>query len=520
MEEQKYPVGIESFAKLREYGMVYVDKTELIHRLVSKPAYIFLSRPRRFGKSLLLSTISAIFEGRRDLFQGLAINSMEWDWVSHPVFVVNFVNAYTDSEDGLTAILNAQVSRWEEIYGRNDSESTLAQRFYGVIRRAAEQTGKRVVVLIDEYDKFLVSTIDNDELNRRFRAMLKPFYSTLKAADQYIRFAMITGVTRFSRLSIFSDLNNLRDISLNEDFATICGITEAEIKEGMMPGVEGLARSLDVSSGEALERLKKNYDGYHFTSDQTDIYNPFSLLNALEDKKISDYWFASGTPTFLLNLLRSKPGEVKDFFNIAAKASSLTEISSYAVNPESLLFQTGYLTIKEYNTRRETFVLGIPNGEVERGLMNGLLPVFSGRDKSQSETFIDNVLSAVENGNPEAFISLLQSFLADIPYDLSQNKPEVYFENNLYIIFKLIGLEVATEYRTSQGRIDIVLKTADYIYVMELKLKGSAKSAIEQIDSHGYMLPFMGDGRKLFKIGINFSPRTRNISRWIIEQAE
>lgn len=516
MAAQRYPIGIESFEKIRDYGMTYVDKTELIYRLVAKPAYIFLSRPRRFGKSLLLSTIAAYFEGRRDLFEGLAISRYEHDWVKHPIFHMNFVNAYTDSEEGLTAILNAQISRWEDFYGREDSESTLAQRLYGVIRRAVEQTGQRAVVLIDEYDKFLVSTLDNSELNERFRNMLKPIYATLKAADQYIRFAMITGVTRFSRLSIFSDLNNLKDISMNKDFGSICGISEYEIRNILMPGVEGLAETMGVTSQEALLKLKENYDGYHFTRDCPDLYNPFSLLNALEDKELSDYWFASGTPTFLLEILRGRKGEVRDFFKTTTKASTLAEISSYTTTPTTLLFQTGYLTIKEYNEKRDSFLLGIPNGEVERGLMNGLLPIFSGTDKSTSENFMDNFISAVEQGNPERFLILLQSFLSDIPYDLSKNKPEVYFENNLYIIFRLAGFDVDTEYRTSQGRIDIVVKTDVYVYVMELKLKGTAKSAIEQIDRQGYMLPFLSDTRKCFKIGVNFSPRTRNISRWII----
>ncbi|MDE5797253.1 MAG: AAA family ATPase, partial [Muribaculaceae bacterium] len=420
MAEQKYPVGIESFEKLREYGMVYVDKTELIYRLVEKPAYIFLSRPRRFGKSLLLSTIAAFFEGRSDLFKGLAISRYVKDWVCHPIFHINFVNAYTDSEEGLTAILNAQISHWEEIYGKNESELTPAQRFYGVIRRAVEQTGQRVVVLIDEYDKFLVATIDNPDLNSKFRAMLKPLYATLKAADPYIRFAMITGVTRFSQLSIFSDLNNLKDISLNKDYGTICGISETEIKNTLMPGVEALAHTMNITTQEAFLKLKENYDGYHFTRNCPDLYNPFSLLNAFEDREISDYWFASGTPAFLLKILRRMQGDVKDFFNTVVKASSLAEISSYSTEPESLLFQTGYLTIKEYNEKRDTYTLAIPNEEVERGLMNGLLPIFAGKDRVVSESFMFDFISAVEKGDPEKFLRLLQSFLADIPYDLSK----------------------------------------------------------------------------------------------------
>lgn len=516
MAQQTYPVGIESFEKLREYGMTYIDKTELIYKLIKNPAYIFLSRPRRFGKSLLLSTIAAVFQGRRDLFEGLAIDGCDYTWNRHPVFTLNFVNAYTDSVEGLSAILNAQIAEWERLYGKDDSEWTYAQRLYGVIRRAVANTGERAVILIDEYDKFLVTSINNPALNGRFRKMLKPLYATLKAADQYIRFAMITGVARFSELSIFSDLNNLKDISLNEEYGAICGISEAEIHTTLMAGIGELGDKLGLTPVQTLAKLKDNYDGYHFTSDPTDLYNPFSLLSVLDEKKFADYWFASGTPTFLLEVLRERAGEVRELFNAVTDGETLSDISSYTLDPLPLLFQTGYLTIKGYEAKDDRYRLGIPNGEVRRGLMTGLLPIFSGTDKRQSASFINEFVKEVKNGNPEGFLRLLKSFLADIPYDLSNNKPEIYFENNLYIIFRLVGLEVTTEYRTSRGRIDILLQTSDSIYVVELKLDGTAKSAMEQINSREYMLPFECDGRRIFKIGIGFSKRTRNISRWII----
>lgn len=407
---QKYPIGIESFEKIREYGMVYVDKTELIHQLVEKPAYIFLSRPRRFGKSLLLSTIAAYFEGRADLFEGLAINRYGVELKRHPVFHLNFVNAYTDGTEGLNAILDARISSWEKIYGRDTSETTHAQRFYGVIRRAVEQTGRRAVILIDEYDKFIVSSINEPELNDRFRDLLRPLYSTLKAADPYIRFAMITGVTRFSSLSIFSDLNNLKDISLNPDYGTICGITETELHDTLRPGVERLAEKFHITCEEAFNILKENYDGYHFTRNCPDLYNPFSLLTALEDRRISDYWFASGTPTFLFEMLRKRPGNLRDVLNTIADPSTLTEVSAYAKNPTALLFQTGYLTVKGYDADRDIYRLGIPNGEVRRGIMKGLLPVFSGNDNTTSTNFINSLTSEAENGNPEGFMTLLKSF--------------------------------------------------------------------------------------------------------------
>ncbi len=518
MANQKYPVGIETFSELIEEGYVYVDKTEYIHRLIERGKYYFLSRPRRFGKSLLLSTIKSFFEGRRNLFKNLAIDQYPYDWEPHPVFHLNFVNANTSSIEGLHSILIAQISKWERQYGRDESEIDLSQRFYGVIERAVAATGHKAVVLIDEYDKFLVATIDNPDLNRIFRDTLKPIYGTLKAADSFIRFAMLTGVTRFSRLSVFSDMNNLRDISLNNDFAAICGITESEIRHFLSPGVERIAKKLDISFEEAFSRLKQNYDGYHFTSDRTDLYNPFSLLYALEDSKIGDYWFASGTPTFLLEALRSRVGNIRDFFNSEIDDASLGEIESYSDDPTALLFQTGYLTIKGVSEENGDYLLRLPNEEVGRGIFKGILPIFSGMGKDESRNFIRTFTREVKSGNAETFMQLLKSFLSDIPYDLSKNKPEVYFENNIYIICKLLGMEIQTEYRTSHGRIDILMKTDKFIYVIELKLNGTATSAMNQIESKEYTLPFATDGRQIIKIGIGFSKRTRNISRWLISR--
>lgn len=516
MEELKYPIGIETFSEIIEEGYVYVDKTELIHTLVSKGKYYFLSRPRRFGKSLLLSTIEAFYEGRRELFDGLAISKHVHCWEQHPVFRLNFVNADTSSQEGLKSLIEDHLREWEKIYGSPGVGLEPAQRFFGVIQRASEQTGRRAVVLVDEYDKPLVSTIENQELHDNFRSILKPIYATLKAADRYIRFAMLTGVTRFSRLSIFSDINNLKDISLTEEFATICGLTEKEIRTTLGAGIKLFANRNNITEEEAFEILKTNYDGYHFCANSPNIYNPYSLLNALDDKKVGSYWFATGTPTFLIKRLRNKSGEIKDFFNRSADGTTLSSISISATDLTAILFQTGYLTIKSIDQLTGDYILGIPNREVRHGIFTEMLPVFAGTGSDESYAFIRRLTHDAYHGNPQAMLENLKSFLADIPYDLSKNKPEIYFENNIYIIFRLLGFNVHTEYRTSYGRIDIVLTTNDYVYVMELKLNGSANAALSQINEKDYLLPFKKDGRKLFKIGLGFSKRTRNISRWII----
>lgn len=517
MTELKYPIGIETFPELIEENYVYIDKTRFIHSLVSTGKYYFLSRPRRFGKSLLLSTIKSYFEGRRDLFEGLEISRHEHQWESHPVFHLNFVNANTSTIEGLQSILNAHLSRWERVYGEETTASDFAQRFYGVLERAVMATGRKAVVLIDEYDKYLVAAMDCPELNDTFRSVLKPLYSTLKAADSYICFGMITGVTRFSRLSIFSDLNNLEDITMDSRYSSICGITEEEMLHYLSGGIDAMAKKMRISRTDTLKALKENYDGYHFAYPSPDIYNPYSLLCALKKEGIGAYWFQTGTPTFLFEAMRNRGGDIASLFKTCAQERVLSEIDSWQNNPVALLFQTGYLTINGYDGESMEYRLKVPNGEVRRGLFEGLLPVFSGRDNVISSNFITNLTEAVRNGQAEIFLQLLKSFLADIPYDLSKNKPEIYFENNIYIIFKLLGLNVHTEYRTSYGRIDIVVFTDSYIYVMELKLNGSAKAALAQIDSKDYLLPFSSAGRRLFKIGLNFSKRTRNLTRPLIE---
>lgn len=517
MEKRHFPVGIETFSEIRANDFVYIDKTEYIHKLVSSGKYYFLSRPRRFGKSLLLTTIQSFFEGRRDLFEGLAITKYDHSWEKHPVFRLNFVNANLSSPAGLNAILDQQIEYWEREYGIDTRTKELPQRFYAVIKKAVEQMNRKAVVLVDEYDKALVSTLGKEELHKQFRAILKPIYGTLKAADQYIRFALITGVSRFSRLSIFSDINNLSDISLDSRYDAICGITEGEMTHECRHGIENIATERGNSFDETVAVLKKNYDGYHFTANCPDLYNPFSLFSAFEKHEIGNYWFATGTPTFLIEALRDSDTYLPDLLHSEADTTELADIDSYQDSPISILFQTGYLTIKGFDKDFNTYHLGLPNREVSEGFFKDLLPTYMNNGISKSLRNVRAFCRDVMGGNAEEFVMRLQTFLADIPYDLSKNKPEVYFENNIYIIFKLMGFTVETEYRTSAGRIDLLVKTKDFVYIIELKLNGTAEEAIAQINEKGYAIPFAADSRKIFKIGISFSDKTRNIDRWIIE---
>lgn len=517
MAIQKFPVGVQTFSEIRKGGYVYIDKTELINSLVEGGKYYFLSRPRRFGKSLLLSTIEAFFQGRRDLFKGLAIDRHEHDWLPHPVFHLNLVNFNSTSTDGLNSILSQHFKYWEDLYGKDKIELDYAQRFYGLIKRASEKSGKQVVVLVDEYDKAIVSSLHNKNLHNSFREILKPIYGTLKAADPYICFALITGVSRFSRLSIFSDINNLRDISLSEDYSEICGITEEEIMRDCRGGLDRLAGCMNLTHEKVASLLKEFYDGYRFSANGTHLYNPFSLFSAFEDGDIKSYWFSTGTPTFLSEAMRNIDFPLPELNGESADAAELESSDSFLANPVPMLFQTGYLTISGYDSFLRSYTLRIPNKEVEEGLFKNLLPVYLNTDMGAGMRQIRKFITDVDSGKPEAFLERLQAFLADIPYDLSGNKPEVYFENNLYIIFKLMGFMVQTEYKTSHGRIDLLVITERFIYVMELKLDGTPEDAIHQIESKGYTIPFHCDRKKLFKIGISFSKTTRNIDRWIIK---
>ena len=508
-----YPIGIQNFEKLRKGGFVYVDKTALIHRLVSTSGYYFFGRPRRFGKSLMISTLESYFEGRKDLFQGLAIESLEKDWDEYPIFHIDLNNEEYNSRKRLEGVLNNYLVRWERIYGSEPSEESLSLRFAGLIRRASEQTGRGVVILIDEYDKPLIQSLDNEELQSEYRSILKSFYGNLKSCDKYIRFALLTGVTRFSRVSIFSDLNNLRDITMENEFASLCGISETELITYFESDIRELSVNMNLSYEETCGLLQKKYDGYHFTGNSEGMYNPFSVLNTFASMKIENYWFSTGTPTILVKLLQKNNYLLSDLTgNAEATADELTGLETINTNPIPLFFQSGYLTIKEYDPEFKNYILGFPNEEVEQGFLNFLMPCYMNMNGKNASFHIMNFIKDIRAGKIDSFMERLQSLFSDTPYELIRDT-ELHYQNVLFIV---LGFYTHAEYHTSQGRIDMVVKTPQYIYVMEFKFEGSAEDAIAQIESRNYALPFMSDGRKVYKIGVNFSAETRNIEKWIV----
>ena len=514
----KYPIGIQQFEKLREEDWIYVDKTEHIYNLVQGGTCYFLSRPRRFGKSMLLSTLEAYFQGKKHLFKGLAIEQLETEWAEHAVLHLDLnAEKYTAPED-LTNILDTYLREWEEKYESTEKENpSLSQRFRSVIRAAKQKTGRNVVVLVDEYDKPMLQAIGNEELQTEFRNALKAFYGVLKSADGDLRFAMLTGVTKFSKVSVFSDLNNLKDISMSPHFHDICGITEAELHSVFDEEVDKLAVANGQSKEEAYETLRQRYDGYHFCPNSTGMYNPFSVLWTLSEQQYGSYWFSTGTPTYLVQLMKEADLNPSALSGYEASASELDSIQISVDNPIAVLYQSGYLTIKGYDSRFKVYTLDYPNDEVKEGFVNFLLPYYTYSKSLSHATVIGQFVKSMECGDAEHFMELLQSFMAGIPYELVRNL-EVHFQNMVYIIIKLMGLYVQAEYRTSRGRIDLLVGTDKYVYVIELKLDGSAEEALAQINEKDYALPFTADGRKVIKIGANITSATRNIERWVVEE--
>jgi hypothetical protein len=511
------PIGVQNFKSLREDGFLYVDKTALVHKLVSSGKYFFLSRPRRFGKSMLLSTIHAYFDGKTELFEGLAIKQLEKNWIKYPVLHLDLNIIKKGDITSLDSILNVSICEWEKIYGSELSENTFGTRFRGIIKRAYEKTGQRVVILVDEYDKPILEEIDNEDIQEQRRSTLREFYGSLKSMDEYIRFVFLTGVTKFSKVSVFSGINNLFDISMEEDYVGICGITDDEIDTTLSRYVDRLAVKLKMSAAEVREKLRIMYDGYHFCENSIGIYNPFSLLCTFQSNSIKSYWFETGTPSYLVYLLKKHNYNLADMASAVVDADTLNSVDSQSSDPIPVIYQSGYLTIKDFDYRFGNYTLGFPNAEVESGFMKFLLPYYSPIPKSQTNFNIMHFVSDIESGKVEAFLKRLSSLFADTPYELIKDL-ENHYQNVLFIVTKLMGFYVKAEYHTSEGRIDLVLQANDYTYVMEFKLNGTAEDALQQINDKNYTLPFAVDERKLIKVGINFSSSTRNIERWIIEE--
>ena len=511
----KYPIGVQTFEKLRSEGFVYVDKTALVYKMVNESSCYFLSRPRRFGKSLLLSTLKAYFEGKKELFEGLAIADLEKDWTEYPVIHLDLnAKPFTKVQD-LHDLLHDQLTVYEREYNSEAVDKSSEGRFRHLIRSIKEKTGKKVVVLIDEYDKPILQAIGNEELQDQFRNTLKAFYGVLKSADADLRFTMLTGVTKFGKVSVFSDLNNLNDISMDERFVEVCGITEAELHQYFDEEIDALAQQNRQTKEEAYAELRKRYDGYHFCENSVGMYNPLSVLNTLEKRSYKDYWFATGTPTYLVELLKKSGFDLQALSNYETSESALSSIHRADINPIPVLFQSGYLTIKGYDEEFGVYKLDYPNEEVRQGFVKFLLPYYTYCQTSAQKTIVRDFVLSLRGGDADKFMRLMQSLLADTPYELIREL-ENHYQNVMYIITKLMGFYVQAEYRTSRGRIDLLIGTDKYIYIIELKFEGSAEEALNQIQTKDYALPFATDGREIIRIGANVSRETRNIEEWVV----
>lgn len=511
----KYPIGIQDFEKLRTNGYSYVDKSRFVYKLATEGEYYFLSRPRRFGKSLFLSTLEAYFQGKKELFEGLAIYDLETDWKKYPIFHIDLNTANFREKDSLYTVLNDYLTTWESKYGARESEATLALRFKGVIARAAEKEGCGVVILIDEYDKPILQTLRDPELQAEHRAQLKAFYSVLKTQDRYIKFAFLTGVTKFGKVSVFSDLNNLTDISMDHRYISICGMTEKELLTNFKEGISELAEANGDTEEATIAKLKARYDGYHFEENTVGIYNPFSVLNTLSRLRYKDYWFETGTPTFLVDLMKMHNYRLPDMTKERVSNDVINSVDSLSTNPIPVIYQSGYLTIKGYDERFKKYLLGFPNKEVEEGFLNFLLPLYTSAGNN-SPFLVDEFVQDVESGNPERFMQRMKAFFADTSYQVVGNA-ELYFQNAMYLVFKIMGFYTQVERPTSDGRIDAIIQTPNYIYVIECKLDRTADEAIKQIENNGYAEPFLMDKRKLYKIGVSFSSETRGVAEYKIK---
>ena len=511
------PVGIQTFSDIIERNFLYIDKTEYIYRMASSSAkYFFLSRPRRFGKSLLVSTIRSYFEGRRELFKGLAIDRLETEWVAYPVLHFDMSLGKHMDKDGLERYLGGMLEEYEKRYGIDNPAVDVNNRLTALIRRAYEQTGRRVVVLIDEYDAPLLDVMHEDRDLPVLRNVMRNFYSPLKGCDPYLRFVFLTGITKFSQLSIFSELNNITNISMLNDYAAICGITEEEMLTQMGGNIDLLAERLELTPDETFRKLKAKYDGYHFTWPSPDIYNPFSLMNAFANRKLDNYWFGSGTPTYLIEMLRKYaivPSAIGDMEAFAADFDAPTERMENII---PLLYQSGYVTIKDYDKWSEIYTLDIPNAEIRVGLMRSLLPNYLRENTMRGNTTVGKMYIKILHGDMDGALGLLRDFLLTVPY-CDNTDYEGHYQQLFYIIFSLFSMYVDVEVRTPRGRVDMVMRMPDRLYVMELKL-GSADEAMRQIDLKDYPSRFILSGLPVVKLAVGFDRERRTLGSWKIEE--
>ena len=512
----KYPIGIQTFENIIEGGWAYVDKTRFVYDLATTGKFFFLNRPRRFGKSLLLSTIEAYFEGKWALFDGLAISGMENDWIKYPVLHMDFTGTSYSGIDALDAKLNAFFKRYEEKYSCSSREQNAGVRFSELIEAIASKTGKQVVILIDEYDKPIVDNLGNDDLIDNFRKSLQGFYGVMKAEESNIRFCMLTGVSKLGKLSVFSALNNLCDISMDNAYSGICGITEEELRHTFDAGVSEMAETLEMTKEECYRELARNYDGYHFSSSSPGLYNPYSLLNALNSKSFRSFWFETGTPGFLVNYLKDGGYVLDDLSANDVSDTMLTGVRYDEPDVITLLYQTGYLTIKSYDTEFRKYQLDYPNLEVESGFYDCLIRAYTPLMDKRMQFSVSNFVRDIKAGNVESLMNRFTAFFADSDYQVQGNL-EIYFQNTFAVMLKMMGFYVQTERHTSNGRIDVVFDTEGYVFIIEIKRDGTAADALAQIKEKGYDKPYMASGKKIFTIGVNFSSNTKRIEEWLME---
>lgn len=531
----KYPIGIQSFDCIREDDFVYIDKTALVYNLVQTGSIYFLSRPRRFGKSLLVSTLACYFQGRKELFDGLAIAELEKDWLQYPIFRIDFNGGPYTQPGVLEATIEGYLGNWEDIYGRNPNYTTIGDRFKELLRRAYERTGQRAVVLIDEYDKPILDVLDTGTytcnyvgekllLEEHHREILKSFYSTFKGADEYLKFVLLTGVTKFSQVSVFSGFNQPKDISMDERYESLCGITQEELEKYFAESISRLATKYECTVEEMKDWLKRQYDGYHFSTNMEDIYNPFSILNTFDMNEIRDYWFATGTPTYLVRLLQHSHEQMNELTGRFYRPSLFVDYKADVEQPLPMIYQSGYLTIKEYNKRMGTYLLDFPNNEVREGFLSLLAANYMKPKSKEVTSWITDAVMELEQGDTNAFRRSLTSFLASIPYDSHGSLKDIditekHFQYTFYLLLRLIGVyctAIHCEDRQSYGRVDCTLEMEDYVYIFKFKMDGTAQDALVQIqiEKNGYAKPYQTDKRKVVCIGVNFSSVTRTVEDW------
>ena len=522
---RKYPIGIQTFSRIIREGLVYVDKTDLVWQLAHYATYIFLSRPRRFGKSLLTTTLESYFKGEKELFEGLKIMNLEQEWQQYPVIRLSLSMAKNqDSPDALRDRLLLLLKPYREEYGRDPEEKTPGGVLAGLIGRAYKKEGRQVVVLIDEYDAPLLDVLYEKEMLDPMRKVMQEFYQPLKDCEAMIRFCFITGITKFSQLSIFSTINNLKNITMLPQFSAICGITEHEVRTVLAEGIESMAAEYGCPADEMFERIKTRYDGYHFSKESEDIYNPYSLLNAFTDCELANYWFESGTPSFLIRQMKHFRTDITSLDRMEVSSSAFDKPTEAMTSALPLLYQSGYLTIKDYDPESLMFTLAIPNQEVRIGYTEGLLPTYIGIEASDVQAgFALKFWRALKQHDADLAMREMQAYMTAIPYVEGFKKKlaeaataEGFYEYTLYLIFSMLNVYVRTQVKCAGGRVDMVVWMPDTIYVFELKVNGSAQEALQQIDEKSYAIPYQTDGRPVVKVGVKFDAEKRVPEEWVI----